>query len=116
MVVFGLESFEIGSAERSEQVVGETIGTLLTAPRSAERAARIEGNQRAIVFDARADLLGDAVVARARKSCFPSLQQRNEQKRPYPADHATSLVDLTTRRKFSRMRFPCSVPMDSGWN
>src|SRR5206468_4937347 len=21
-----------------------------------------------------------------------------------------------TRRKFSRMRFPCSVPMDSGWN
>src|SRR2546426_4061793 len=40
----------------------------------------------------------------------------NSAEPPSRRRQGTSLVDLTTRRKFSRMRLPCSVPMDSGWN
>ena len=113
MVDCGLQTLEVGSPQRVDEIVGQPIRAMLAAPRRAEGAPGVKGQQRAAVFDAGANLLGDAVVARAWWSLRHPHEEQRGRHRP---DHVRRLVDLTTRRKFSRMRFPCSVPMDSGWN
>src|SRR5205085_8408784 len=109
-----IQAIEVGSADGLHQFIRKPVGAVLVAPGRAERTADVEAEEHGAIGERSrrslqpyVDSFGNEVVA---------LQQRDSERRRPPPDHVSVLGDLTTRRKFSRSRFPCSVPIDSGWN